>query len=216
MFDQNPDLDQFLFFGTGQASRSGFWPNIDDFLELYRTKKIENRKSGSNKFLGIPKAIQNRSKHSLRVPELRAPSTWSYRNFQNSKILTKFSKFHFFFRQNFSIWGIFIKKYFWPIWFSKNIFDPEKKIKKSELKKKSGHSFDVENWELPIGEVFRTILTLFRELGANMCRQNFKNPVIFHPCPPTDAGFDMKLVQNLTWRQKVSELISKMRKDFDF
>ena len=60
MFDQNPDLDQFLFFGTGQASRYGFLSNIDDFLKLYRKNKNENRKSGFNKFLGIPKAVQNR------------------------------------------------------------------------------------------------------------------------------------------------------------
>ena len=73
MFDQNPDLDQFLFFDTGQASRSGFWSNIDDFLELYRKNKNENRKSCSNKLLGIPKAVQNRSKHSLKVPEVGAP-----------------------------------------------------------------------------------------------------------------------------------------------
>ena len=72
MFDQNPDLDQFLFFGTGQASRSGFWSNIDDFLELYWKNKNENRKSGSKKFLEIPKAVPNRSKHTLKVPVLSA------------------------------------------------------------------------------------------------------------------------------------------------
>ena len=107
--------------------------------------------------------------------------------------------------------NIFGRKYFRIFFFisKKNIFW-------LELEKKSVHSFDVENWELSIGEVFRTILTLCRELGANVCRQNFKNPVIFGPCPPTDAGFGTKLVQNLIWRQKVSELISKMRKDLDF
>ena len=70
-FRKFQDLDKFCSL----PPVGGFWSNIGDFLELYRKNKTENRKSGSNKFLGIPKAIQNRSKHSLRVPELRAPST---------------------------------------------------------------------------------------------------------------------------------------------
>ena len=48
------------------------------------------------------------------------------------------------------------------------------------------HHFDVENCKLSIGEVFRAIPALCRELGANTCRQNLKNPAIFGRCPPTD------------------------------
>ena len=42
----------------------------------------------------------------------------------------------------------------------------------SELKKKLGHNFDVENSELSISEVFRAIPALYREIDANMCHQN--------------------------------------------
>ena len=48
------------------------------------------------------------------------------------------------------------------------------------------HSFDAENCRLSIGEVFRAIPALCREVGANMCHQNFKNPVIFGPFPLTE------------------------------
>ena len=73
MFEQNPDVGQHFVLCHQSASRSGFRSNIDDFLELHRKNKNENRKSGSSKCLGIPKAIQNRSKHSQKVPELDAP-----------------------------------------------------------------------------------------------------------------------------------------------
>ena len=128
MFNQNPDLEAWPVPKNKNWSKSGFLSNIDDFLELYRTKKIENRKSCSNKFLGIPKAIQNRSKHSLRVPELRAPSTWSYRNFQNSKILTTFWKFQFFFGQIFRFGGFSPKNIFGRKKFRKIFLTPKKNI----------------------------------------------------------------------------------------
>ena len=173
MFEQNSDLNQFLFFGTGQPSRSGFWSNIDDFLELYRKNKTENRKSCSNKLLGIPKAVQNRSEHSLKVPELGATLAWSCRNFRKFQDLDQILKISMFFNQNFRFSGNLHEKYFWP----KNIFDLEKKSFFSELGKKLGHSFDVESWELSISEVFRVIPALCREIDTNMCQQNFLDSI---------------------------------------
>ena len=114
MFEQNSDLNQFLFFGTGQGSRSGFWSNIDDFLELYWKNKNENRKSSSNKFLGIPKAVQNRSKHSLKVPELGATLAWSYRNFRKFQDLDQILKISIFSSNIFRFSGIFSEIDFWP------------------------------------------------------------------------------------------------------
>ena len=121
--------------------RSGFqiWILVEHWWlsRALPKNKIENRKSGSNKFLGIPKAVQNRSKHSLRVPELSAPLTWSYRNFQNFQDLDKLLKIFTFFRQIFWFSGKSSKKYFWPkkkigffFWPWKNIifFGVEKKV----------------------------------------------------------------------------------------
>ena len=131
-FQQNPDLELSLVPKNKNKSKSGFSSKIDDFLTLYRKNKTGNRKSGSNKVSGNPKAVQNRSKHSLRVPELDAPLAWSYwnfRNFQNLKIILKISTF---FEQNFPISpkNIFgrkkIGKYFWPRK-KKYFFEHEKK-----------------------------------------------------------------------------------------
>ena len=76
---------------------------------------------------------------------------------------------NFFFNSDkkyFSSWSkmLFEKK-------SVKIVDHEEKYLLSELKKKLGHSFDVENWELSISEVFRVIPALCRAIDANMCYQ---------------------------------------------
>ena len=70
--------------------RSGFSPNIGDFLELQRENKSENQKSGSNIFLGIPKAVQNRCNHSLKVSENETPRLWNFEIFGNFRFWTKF------------------------------------------------------------------------------------------------------------------------------
>ena len=70
---------------------------------------------------------------------------------------------------------------------------PKKKYFFEVEKKKLGHSFDAENSYLSIGEVFRAIPALCRELDVNMCCQNFKNPVIFGPYPPTESGIQSPL-----------------------
>ena len=77
-------------------------------------------------------------------------------------IFRNFSKFSkcFFFKGNF--------------WFEKKnenisfIFYSEK-IFFSELRKKLGHNFDVENCKLSIGKVFRAIPALCREVGQFKC-----------------------------------------------
>ena len=56
MFDKNLDLEAWPVPKNKNWSKSGFWSNIDDFLELYWKNKNENRKSDPNKFLEIPKA----------------------------------------------------------------------------------------------------------------------------------------------------------------
>ena len=76
---------------------------------------------------------------------------WKSRKKSKFRFSDKFFRISDFFRD-------FHRKIFLADFFFKNIFDPTKIYFSSELKKKSGHSFDVENWELPIGEVFRTIL----------------------------------------------------------
>ena len=125
MFDQNPDLEAWPVPKNKNWSKSGFWANIDDFLELYRKNKTENRKSGSNKFLGIPKAIQNRSKHSLRVLELSTPLAWSYRHFRKFQDFDKILKFSI-------LWGEildFHRKIFLAVFFFWKIFlTPKKNI----------------------------------------------------------------------------------------
>ena len=92
---------------------------------------------------------------------------------------TTFFKFQIFF-------GIFTEKYFWPIFFRKIFFIPKKNIFWLELEKKLVHSFDVENWELSIYEVFRAILALRRDVGANIWHTHFKNRINFAPVPLAD------------------------------
>ena len=101
-------------------------------------------------------------------------SFWKWKNIFSGN----FSKCHFWNEKiDFGIFfGIFTLKYFWPIFFSKIFLTPKKKYFSSELNFLGGHNFDVENWELSIGDVFRAIPALYCELGAKMCHQNFKNP----------------------------------------
>ena len=71
----------------------------------------------------------------------------------NFDFWTKFFEFQIFF-------GIFTETYFWLIFFRKIFLFPKKNIFWLELEKKLVHSFDVENWELSIYEVFRAIPAL--------------------------------------------------------
>ena len=114
--------------------KSGFSLNIDDFLKLHEKNKIENRKSGFNKFLEIPKAAQNRSKHSLKVPELTLLYLEVIEIFKNSKIWRSFWKSRHFSSKIFR----FHRKLFLVEKKSENIFDSEKKYFFLKLKKKVG------------------------------------------------------------------------------
>ena len=89
--------------------------------------------------------------------------------------------FRFFFQSKISFEkNKHIFRKFWKvpknIFHFRNCFFFHKKIK---VEKKLGHSFDVENRELSIGEVFRAILALCREVGQFKCR-TMNGPKIEH------------------------------------
>ena len=136
MFDQNPDLEPWPVPKNKNWFKSEFCSNIDYFLELYWKNKYENRKSSLNKFLGIPKAVQNRSKQSLKVPELGATLAWSCWIFRKFQDLDQILKISMFFNQNFRFSGNLHGKYFERkifrkiFWIPKNIFffGVEKKV----------------------------------------------------------------------------------------
>ena len=103
-------------------------------------------------------------------------SRFFFENFQPAKI----------FKQNFEFLEFSPKNIFGWKYFQIFFFISKKNIFWLELQKKSVHSFDVENWELSIYEVFRAILALRCDVRANMWHQNFKNRINFAPVPLAD------------------------------
>ena len=135
---------------------------------------------------------QGASGHTFSTPELLTREVFraskrSQSGFSEGRFFSVKNIFRGFFL-NFEIFNIFSEHVFFfdfrenprKIFLAekKNDFflTPKKKHFFSELRKKLGHNFDVENCKLSIGGIFRAIPALYCELGAKMCRQNFKNP----------------------------------------
>ena len=89
-------------------------------------------------------------------------------------------------KNNWSKFSIFRKSFSVKTIFYFIFFVVRKKYFVSELEKQIKYSFDVKNWELSIYEVFRAIPTLYRDVGANIWHQKFKNRVNSAPGPLAD------------------------------
>ena len=158
-----------------QSARIALKTSPIESYQFSASKLCTNLFSNSNQkifFFGIKNIFRKKNQQKLFFGE-NPEKNWNF------DFRTTFFEFQIFF-------GIFTETYFWPIFFRKIFLIPKKNIFWLELEKKLVHNFYVENWELSIYEVFRAILALRRDVGANIWHQNFKNRISFAPVPLAD------------------------------